>query len=422
MRPSGQSTVAAVLYIEDLAGVKTGRATAHERAENSRIINAHLLLGQHLGLRAGTRIEIARALKIASGGAIVGDSSSDKAVIYMPADSFNNKEDVADRGRYGENAVGIDFSGEMTGAFRPTASVQLQNFKLISEQRPGRRLRGIVGRNVTGCLIQNVEIAGFPTAVGLALASARVCRISNVYIHDFADDTPWRLLPQSTGIEIDNDTVRGIASSDNRIDHFRIERLRMGGRLLAKWGYQTDGINIFSSAKRTDVREGYISDVGEGIDTFGSEGTIDHVAINDAYIFGLKFIHGAERNRVSHVTITNAGLAGVIFAGSDQAARDTAENIVSDVSISSLDWTRSWKENSSAGIIVSGRNSRRVPRDNQVTGAQIDLGPYGKYGWLDQSTGRGNRGFDIRIKGGRSLERSVLILYGGGSVQTEQTP
>ena len=402
-------------YVETLPGLRTGAVSERQRLLNSAILNEHLSKGEHLRLRAGTRIEIGSTIRIGSGGAIIGDSGPERPTFYLPASAFNNRNDPA--GRYGRNAVGIDFSGELGGTFRASAGVRIENVRLLSEQAQGRWLHAIVGRNVTNCLLRNVELSGFPTTIGIALASARGCRVTGAYIHDFSDSTAWRALPQSTGIEIDNDLVHGIPSADNVIDHFRIDSLRVGGRLLAKWGYQTDGINILGSAIRTKISSGEISDVGEGIDTFGADGTIERVRIMDAYIFGLKFIHGATGNRVNDVTITNAGLAGVIFSGSDQASHDTAGNIVTRIEIRNIDPAGHWKAHSTAGIMVSGRNSRRVPTRNQIVGAQIDLGPNGKYGWLDQSTGSANRGTDIQIQAGPSLDRPVLILYGGGSVE-----
>jgi hypothetical protein len=408
--------VPASVYIEDLPGVTTGSATPAQWTANSLIINAHLHRGEHLRLRQGTRIEIGRSLKVGSGASIVGDAGPHKPIIYMPAAAFNNADDTVN-GRYAGNAVGIDFSGELGGEYRPSAGVILENLSILSERRMGRRLRAIVGRNVTACTIGNVEISGFPIAIGVALASARQCHITDVHIHDFADNALWNQLPQSTGIEIDNDPVNGVGSSDNRIDHFRIERLRLGPQVLTKWGYQTDGINILSSAVRTQIAEGRISSVGEGIDTFGTDGSIRDVDIADVYNFGLKFIHGASQNRANHVTITNAGLAAVTFSGSDVATRNTAGNILMNVRIINVDPNSAWRGNSTAGVLISGRNSRRVPIDNEVIGADIELGDHGKFGWLDDSTGSGNRGRRIIVRGGRALERSVLVLHGASSVE-----
>lgn len=409
-------------YVEDLPGVRTGSVSPAARQANTSIINRRLATGAQLRLRPGSRIEIGSSLRLGSGAAIIGDSNTNKPTIFMPAAAFDNREDAAGEGRYGLNAVGINFSGELSGTFRPSHGVRIENVRLRSEQRTGRRLRAIVGQNVTACVVRNVEISGFPMATGLVLASARGCRISNVYVHDFSDDTAWTVLPQSTGIEIDNDIVNRVPSSDTVIEGFRIERLRVSGPLLAKWGYQTDGINVMNNGSRVQIQNGGISDVGEGIDTFGSYGTISDVIINNAYIFGLKFIHGASRNTVRNVTITNVGLAGVNFSGSNQAARDTAGNVITGITITNIDPFGTWRQNSTAGILVSGKGARRAPTGNQVISADIDLGPNGKYGWLDQSTGSANRGTGLRVKGGRSLHRAVLILHGGGSVSLRDRP
>ena len=423
--PLGQlaspAVLAADVYVDQLPGVRTGTVSARQRVANTSILNAYLATGRLLRLHAGTRVEIAGELKVASGGGILGDMSGDKPTIYMPANAFTNTDPTVDRGRYGPNAVGIDFSGELSGQYRPSTGVRIANLRLVSEAKPGRILHGIVGRNVVGCVIENVEIRGLPTAIGIALASARDCRVRNIYIHDFYDDTRWPFLPQSTGIEVDNDTVHGIGSRDTEIDHFRIDRLRVGGGLLAKWGYQTDGINLFYSARRTRISDGEISDVGEGIDTYGSDGAITHVRIDRPYIFGLKFIHGASRNRARGITINDAGLAGVNFSGSNEARQDTAGNVISGLAIKNIDPLGTWRKNSTAGVLVSGANARRLPIHNEVIDATIDLGPDGKYGWLDDSTGTANRGTGLRITGGRSLDRKILILHGGGSASLGPT-
>jgi hypothetical protein len=417
-RPPASAAPAAQasLYVENLPGVRTGVVSPAQRLRNSSVINARLAGGAQLHLHRGTRLEIGRSLRIGSGGAIIGEAGGTAATIFMPASAFNNIDTVADKGRYGPFSVGINFSGELTGAYAPSRGVRIENVRLISEIRTGRQLRGIVGQNVSDCLIRNVEVSGFPTAIGITLASARRCRISNVYVHDFSDETAWKVLPQSTGIEIDNDIVNHVPSTDISISDFRIERLRVGGPLLAKWNYQTDGINVMNSRSRVDISNGRISDVGEGIDTFGSFGTIRNVSIANAYIFGLKFIHGASHNQVRNVTITNAGLAAVNFSGSNQASQDTAANVITGLTITTIDPLGTWKENSTAGILVSGRNARRSPVGNEVIGARIDLGPNGKFGWLDDSTGRGNRGSGLEVRGGRALERKVLILHGGSWV------
>jgi hypothetical protein len=363
-------------------------------------------------------VEISSSLILPSGSGIIGDPGPQKAEIYMPAVHFNNRDDRAGGGRYARNAVAINFSGQLAASGRPTNGIRIENLRVASDPAMGRRLRAIVGQNVTNCAIRNVEVANIPSGVGIALASARGCALTDLHIHDFRETGEWKSKPQTTAIEIDNDIVASVPSSGIVIRGFRIENITVGGAALAKWGFETDGINIIGAGSRVAIENGWISNVGEGIDTFGTGGTISNVTINEAYIFGLKFVHGASRNIVRNVTITNVGLSGVTFSGSDQSAHDTAGNVVSGLTVTNVDPHGHWSPNGSSGVSVSGNNSRRVPRDNRVIGANIDLGRNGKYGWVDGSTGSNNRGSNINIIGGAALDRFVLIQRGGGSVDS----
>ena len=405
-------------FVEDLRGVRTGRVNHAQRLLNTAAINKALAMGAELHLRPHSRIEIASSLVLPSGSALIGSGSgADRPIIFMPASEFDNSENGGGR-RYGPDAVGINFSGS-TGSTPDarSAGVRLENFILESDPRMGRYLRGIVGLNVRDCAIRNVEIRGIPTGVGIALASAKHCTLSNLYVHDFADQTNWSTLPQITAIEIDNDLVHGIASSGIVIDGFDIEHMRVSGPLLAHWGYQTDGINIANFASRVDISNGKIVDTGEAIDTFGSRGTIRNVDIADSYQFGLKFIHGASGNRVSDVRIVNSGLAAVTFSGSLSPQHDTAGNILSNIRIIGIDPAGIFKDHSTAGILINHPPSMPgKPRNNRVEATIIDLGPNGQYGWLDTSTGSGNVGLDLTILGGAHEVKPVWIAHSGGKV------
>jgi hypothetical protein len=404
-------------YVEQLS-VVPGRVSAAQRVRNTAMINGALARGITVRIHAGSRVEIASSLIVPSGGAIIGDPGTVKAEIFLPAAHFSNRDDSAGGGRYARSAVGINFSGSVSDPRRATDAVRLENIAIHSDPAMGRRLRGVVGQNVRNCTLRNVEVSGIPTGVGIALASARSCTLTDIYVHDFRETQNWQTRSQSTGIEIDNDIVGGVPSTAISIRRFKIANIIFGGAVLTKWGFETDGINIVGAGSKVAIADGKIDHVGEGIDTFGSDGTIRNVTINEAYIFGLKFVHGASRNIVSNVTITNAGLSGVTFSGSDQAAQDTVGNVITGLKISNIDPHGAWRANGSSGISVSGNKSRRVPRDNRVIDARIDLGPNGKYGWVDGSTGSNNRGTHIDITGGAALDRYVLVQRGGGSVES----
>jgi hypothetical protein len=416
--PSATSA-ASELYVEDLPGVRAGHVSAHQRQQNTAIINRALAQGVPIHLRSGTRIEIGSSLLLPSGAALIGSGSgAQRPVIVMPAAEFANADNSGAH-RYGPTAVGINFSGVRA----PSSGVRLENFILESDPSEGRYLRGIVGRNVQDCTISNVEVRGLPTGVGIALASADRCSISHVYIHDFADRTDWATMPQTTAIEIDNDLVNDHPSSGVAITNFVIDKMLVEGPFLAHWGYQSDGINVANDGSRVTITNGRISNTGEGIDTFGTGGTISNVEISNSYQFGLKFIHGASRNSVSNVQIRNSGIAGVTFSGSQSRAHDTSGNVLRHILISGIDPNGVFKDHSTAGVLIAHPATMPgKPRDNQVIQAQIDLDPNGKYGWLDTSTGSGNLGSEIQVSGGAPGARAVFITHGASRVVLGSAP
>jgi parallel beta-helix repeat protein len=81
-----------------------------------------------------------------------------------------------------------------------------------------------------------------------------------------------------------------------------------------------------------------IEDVAEGIDTFGVFGTIEGNNINRATAAGIKLVHGARNNKVIGNTIREAGLAGILFGGSNSAGvGDTQQNTVENNEIFFID-------------------------------------------------------------------------------------
>jgi hypothetical protein len=120
-----------------------------------------------------------------------------------------------------------------------------------------------------------------------------------------------------------------------------------------------------------------------------------------------------------NISVTNAGLAFVVFAGSTMVPRDTAKNEVIGLVGRGLDPDGVWAGSSSAGVLVidNGLSPKGRPRNNQVVGATLDTGPHGSYGWLDTSSGASNAGRDIGLEHGAPLQKCVLVRNGRGGVQ-----
>lgn len=417
IRPGDRLQKAIIRRRFEDVGVRSGSKA--DPVANSRALAAALQPGSRLEARAGEHYPIATAIRMPDGAALTGSDGAEPPVLFLPARHFGHRggDPVADR--YAAHAVGIDCSGSADDAGWPARNILLAGFVLESEALPGRQLRGVVARNVTGLRVEGVTIRGIPLGVGLCLASVRgQSRLVDVTVRDFFDDSlTWTGLPQSTGIEIDNDLVGGMPSSDLLIDRAAIHDIRVGLRFLARYGPQTDGINIASpDSSRIHIRRPVISGVEEGIDLFGCDCVIEDAALDGCRTFGLKLIHGAARNVVRRGHIRRSGLAGIVLAGSEQADRATCDNRFDDLRIHGIDpWAR-WAENDSAGIRLDGGRPGKV-RDNLFANCAIDPGSGGRYGWLDLSeAGGNNQGVGLKIVTGPRTEKAILIAHGGSTL------
>lgn len=385
------------------AGVTEFGAYGDGRTDDTAAIQKALDSAKTVTLSPGKTYLITSRLVVPSEGGIVGDGTP---VIIARASDFLN-EDLTPNGRYKPTSMVIDASGMTRPPYSAHQNVVLRGFKLKFQAKDPGYVDGIVARNVRGLDISGVEISGLATGSGIKVASiSGTSSISNNYIHDFYSNSEFRktqpgALPQLTGIEVDNDLVNGIATNGLAILNNRVEKLVVGPVFLAAHGYQTDGINIahFETTQYRIARN-QIRDVGEGIDSFGSNGLIADNTTTDTYIFGIKLVHGASRNRVTSNTVTRSGLAGIVISGSASAKQSTEQNIISGNTISDIDPNKKWDANDSACILLSdNRGTAHLARDNQFSGNNLDPGKNGK--WvinLARNSGKGNTFSENRIK------------------------
>lgn len=402
-------------YLEDISGLVEG--SGGNAATNSTAINAALAGGAHYYMRPGALYRVGAQLSIPSNSGLVFEGDN-RPTIYAPAASFTNTDNSTTTARYGSNAAAINISGQVAGPFTANTNITLENFILQFETGIGRYLRGVVGRNISKCRINGLEVFGIPTGIGIVLASAQHCEIERPYIHDFTDSTNWGSLPQLTGIEFDNDQVNSVPTMDTEIRNARIEDLTVSGSLLSTWGYQTDGINIANKAAQVRVRGARIKNVGEAIDCFGCDCIISDIEAEAIYQYLLKFIHGASRNQANNIVGKNIGLAGLLFAGSNMAGQDTEGNVVKGLSVIGLDPNSVWSGSQSAGVLINDNvGTAGKPRNNFVIGITVDPGANGDYGWLDQSTGSRNFGVGLTVRDGTSLQKRISVSNGAGAAQ-----
>jgi hypothetical protein len=190
-------------------------------------------------LEGGKTYRVTSKITIPSSCGLVSDGTGR---LFAPAATFDNKDPG---NRYGSNAAVLDFSGQITGSLVPSDGIILHNFIIESEVADGRLVDAIVGINAQVPSITNIEIFGFPVAVGIRASCIQGGRISRNYIHDFHDNADWSKAagysPQITGI------IEGAAGKYGWRD-----TSTLGGNFAEGMSIMTGAAN----AKRIDITSG----------------------------------------------------------------------------------------------------------------------------------------------------------------------
>lgn len=305
-------------------------------------------------------------------GSHTGLASNGDATLFATAAGFNYAG--GPKGTGGNNSLVIDLSGQLVAPFAPNTNQIIEGLRIISELSDGRTVDAITARNCTNVKIVGNEIANFPNTRSITLASVIGGEVSSNWIHDCATNfTGWSpLRPQITGVEIDNDRVNSVNSARLRISDNRIERLTVGAAVLAYAGYETDGVNVHKGD--VVVVDNFIDTVGEGVDTFASDGVISNNIITNTYNFGIKLIHGASRNVITGNRITNTGIAGIVLSGSDvPGVTDCEGNTVTGNAIDNVDYLGAWGSGTGlSGIKIDGSGLPSVAKNNLIANNFLD--------------------------------------------------
>lgn len=328
--------------------------------------------GGAVELKSGKIYYPTTKINIPSNCGIIGDGTP---IIYASATYFNN---TSLTNKYSANSAVIDMSGQIVSPFTQNSNVFVVGVKIQSDTSQGRMVDAIVCRNAKSPQVVNCEIFGFPVGCGIRAASlSGSVNFSNNNIHDFYDNTTgWVGLPQSTGIEIDNDRINSVYSTGVRITNNEINGIVFGPASISAYGYQTDGINI-AGAQTFDyvINSNRINLVGEGIDTFGERGAISGNAINNTYAFGIKLIHGASLNTIQSNVIRNTGVAGIVVAGSNIAGvGDATKNCIIGNIVENVDYLGVWAATGTAGIKIDNSSPSYTSRvtNNLFVGNSLD--------------------------------------------------
>ena len=206
-------------------------------------------------------------------------------------------------------------------------------------------------RNAVKCC----DFTGFdlPFRGMLTIQSVREFEVSNCSWYDCTSSKAGlsngtsSVNPQTTGIEIDNDSVSGsyqTYSSWGRIVNCTFRNFELSGG-AASGGQQSDAINIQNQGKDTTgkiiISNINAEKVGELLDIFGSDVSANNIRGNDIFLTPIKIIHGASRIKVTGVQVHRTGFAGVSVGNSGNVSWNTSNIEVTDCLITDIGYHRS---------------------------------------------------------------------------------
>jgi hypothetical protein len=288
-----------------------------------------------------------------------------KTTLYMPAASFTNTT----LGTHGATSLAIEASGMRVSPYTQAENITVRDFTIESETDDGRCLYGIRCDNVLNPIIDGIEVFGIPVGNLIELNSVAGGAVRNCYLHDcFTDLDTYVGTPQMTGIEFDNNRINSVNSYGTDVHGNFIEDLTFNSDARGTYGMQTDAINP-QNGSGIRIHGNYIETVGEGIDTFASDGVIYGNVLVDCYHAAIKLIHGASRNNVYGNKITRPGRSGITLSGGVGAGTD--HNYIHDNNIHDVNSDGAWTAVSNAALhTISGDDqaNNNTFRNNKITG------------------------------------------------------
>lgn len=382
------------------SGTRTGPLTALDYgaigdgvADDTAAINAALAdlsgTGTYLRMTAGT-YNVSSVINIPTKTGMIGDRG---AKIFALKSGFNNTTNPTSV--YTSTTIVIDMSGGLTSPFTTTEDQKLIGMVIEFESFEGTVCNAVVARNCSNIEIDRNEIKNFNLSTGVLVASIiNGGRITNNYIHDFANNTVYGTNPDTGlpytsgdvniyGIEVDDDRVDGVVSGHLRIQGNYIESLAHGATAIATYSDQADGIGIHKGNYHK-IADNTVIDVNEGIDTFGDYATIIGNILKDNGGFGIKLIHGASFNTVTGNQIINPGLGGLSVTGGVDTTDNVEYNVFTGNIIINVDPTNA-NAAFTTGCINIDWQTFGTASNNTFINNILDAGTNGKYNIVVQT-------------------------------------
>jgi len=361
--------------------------------------------GTYVYMPTGT-YKVSSALLVPTLTGLVSDGG---ATLYAVNSGFNNS-DPSVTGRYVNNGVVINLSGQTGSPYTANYGQKISGLKIQYQYAVGYSVNAIVARNCYDLEISNNEIFDFPLCRAIMVASLQGnSKIVGNYIHDLENNYvfpgygfPERGQFNETGIDVDEDTVNSVWSNNLLIDGNRIEDVHYGATAIATYEDQSDGITL-RNATAIRVTNNTVIDTNEGFDFQGFNTLAVGNVISDCTGYGIKLIHGARYNVFNSNHIKNSGLAGIIVVGGLLSEGDTSFNVFSSNTIENVDPSNLHSGSSTACIRIQNQGTTSVASNNTFVDNHIDPGVYGEFIVYNYTAGDVNNRY-----AGNLIQRSAV--------------
>jgi hypothetical protein len=407
---TGAVTRTAQAKMRDFVSVKDFGAVGDGVTDDTVAIQAALTAmggtGADVFLPRGT-YKVSSALLVPTLTGLVSDGS---ATLYAANSGFNNA-DPSVSGRYVNNGVVINLSGQTTAPYTPKYGQKISGLKIQYQYAVGYSVNAIVARNCHGVEISNNEIFDFPLCRAIMVASLLGdSKIVGNYIHDLENNYVFpgygfaeRGQFNETGIDVDEDRVNSVLSNNLLIDRNLIENVHYGATAIATYEDQSDGITL-RNATGIRVISNTVIDTNEGIDLQGFNTLVVGNVFSNCTGCGVKLIHGARYNVFSTNHIKNSGLAGIIVVGGLLSEGDTSFNVFSSNTIENVDPSNLHSGSSTACIRIQNQATTSVASNNTFVDNHIDPGVYGEFIVYNYTAG------DVKNRyAGNLIQRSAVV-------------
>ena len=296
---------------------------------------------------------------------------------------------------------------------------------------------GIWLEHADGVDLRNVEVTGFGKGYGLIVLRSSNVTVDDLSIHDlvwspYLGDAPltqkrvsaigWNSVPVHEFRQAGQDGVAtskfyGVRVQEQvtcavfaEVHNVMIRNVTVS-RCMARFTdgdlpWQADGLDIGASSSKVTVDGAAIDSTWEGMDVVaggdGVDGLIIHNArVSNSFGFGLKLGYQLRNVQASNVTVSDAGIAGVVLYGPVEGV------MLSKIRISGLGTVSAdgatlvpWLDQRHSGILIShgptgGTPAQAAPRDiliDDVTVAKAQAAPAYDFGIFN------NGGTQIHIR------------------------